>query len=343
MTGHPDKALGLLPIVVRMIRRSKKYETTPDSDCRLGFAFYTLLNITAVQCSIEEQQRVYDAVFLTDGLLYDMFTQLIRCWKDECGYYIMGALANICRTCNEAHLALIAKCPELFDVIKEAIAEDCDVEEHAPEFLLANLAGGGEEMLQLIIDSKIFTVIEPLYYFFHHNEDDEAWETHAEQEKNRCSKLYVTYVNAIRSASYGQMTYLLGIESLCVDKVFSDSNLDILRFVEFKVRERQCMETVSCVIAKTEWDELQRERVLELFKTHACMMVKGTGDMKLWLKEYKEGGYEGGYELGMIFAEVQPQEGGELALIDDGDRSIDAGEFHTEILTTAGRKHARRH
>jgi hypothetical protein len=316
LTGHPDKALGLLPIVVRMISRLTTFENTNTTECRLGFAYDALLNITAVQCSIEEQQRVYEAVFDADGLVDNMLNKVKSA---KFGYYIMGALANICRTDNPAHLTMIAKGPKLFDVIKSTIKKISDVEEHAPEFLLANLAGGGEEILQLIINSKIFTEIKPLYYLSTPEQDEE---TPAVCEANRCSKIYVTYSNAICSASSKQLANFLNEQPACVSLVFSDISTDASICDEFATRWNLFLSTIRCIIQKTTGDVPQRALLLQHFKDNVdCLSRIEIAEQKTLLTEYHKGGEDGYQELCDIFDEANAeQEKG------SGDEIQDAGE-----------------
>jgi hypothetical protein len=305
LTDNPDTAIELVPIVLRMLQRPKTRETLSVTTCRVGFAYYALLNITAVQCDSQDQQRVYNAVFNADGLLDTMMKILNGSCEDENSYYVMGALANLCRTWKKDNLQAIGQYPRLMDAIKKSFLMARDVEECAPEFLLANLAGGGPEMLQLIIDARIYFSTFNYYYYVEIDENgNDLDESSTVFEANKLSKVYVSYVNAICSASPGdQMGYLLSNKSKVVEKIFGDCYFKEDMCDEFKERNKLVQNVIEGVIVKTIGNESQRAAVVTLFVDNAEDMMKNVDYCLLqrWISLYKEAGDDGYEKLTLIF------------------------------------------
>ncbi len=300
LTENPDTAIELVPIVLRMLKRQQStVEIRSKSVTRVGFAYYTLLNITAVQCDVQDQQRVYNAVFQADGLLDFMTKRLNGRCEDESSYYVMGALANLCRTWKKDNLQAIGQYPRLMDAIKKSIDQYPDVEEIAGEFLLANLAGGGPDMLQLIIDSGILEYISKWYYVV--KDKDDKIEVF---EDNKLSKVYVAFVNAICSALPGdQMQYLLNEKSKCVQLIFCDCILDEELCEEYTLRRKQVKEVITGVIVKTIGNESQRAAVVNFFETNWDKLITFVDAEypPVWLEAYQRGGIDGFVKLEGIF------------------------------------------
>jgi hypothetical protein len=219
MDNHTETALALVPPLANILSRSGPL-TTISHACICG-AMYALLNISAlVNISDDTTESICDALFVED-LLRVILELLCGAARDAtCAYYATGILANLVHTSKVDQLKQIVSDPRLFKILSEDIVLESDVEEHATEYLIANLCGR-ITTLQYVLDSGVLdTILSKELYFFDKDEHDSF------------SKVFVIFSNVFTIAAPGLQT------TQCLKKDYTQCLLSDLEWMNPKYKQR---------------------------------------------------------------------------------------------------------